>query len=337
MRIAFAGTPEFAVPPLAALCRAAPAHAVIGVLTQPDRPAGRGRKLAQSAVKQFALAAGLPVAQPVTLRDEAGRAPLVAWQPDLLVVVAYGLILPPAALAIPRFGCLNIHASLLPRWRGAAPIQRAVLAGDAETGVAIMRMEAGLDTGPVLRTRRVVIGPRTTSGSLHDVLATLGAAELIEALAQLEAGEAHFVPQPLDGVTYAAKIDKAEARIDWRDAAVAIDRRVRAFDPWPHAEARLGEESLKILRARPLSDAEAGLERRDRGTVDAAVSAAGAGTAADAPRVLPGTVLGLRDGELWVVCGAGCLAIEKLQRAGRNPVTAREFANAVALAGAVLQ
>jgi methionyl-tRNA formyltransferase len=314
MRIAFAGTPEFALPPLAALCRAAPAHAVVGVLTQPDRPAGRGQKLAQGPVKQYALAQGLPVAQPPTLRDEAGRAALREWAPDLLVVVAYGLILPPAALAIPRLGCLNIHASLLPRWRGAAPIQRAVLAGDTETGVAIMRMEAGLDTGPVLRTRRVAIGPRTTSGSLHDVLATLGAAELMAALEQLDVGEARFEPQPAEGVTYAAKIDKAEARLDWRERATALDRRVRAFDPWPGAEARLGEEPLKILQARPLDDAAAGR---------------GAGIA-------PGTVLGLRGGALQVACGEGVLAIERLQRAGRRPVGAREFANAVALDGQVL-
>jgi len=314
MRIAFAGTPEFAVPPLAALCRAAPAHGVVGVLTQPDRPAGRGRKLAQSAVKQFALAHGLPVAQPATLRDEAGRAPLLEWRPDLLVVVAYGLILPPAVLAIPRLGCLNVHASLLPRWRGAAPIQRALLAGDAETGVAIMKMEAGLDTGPVLRTRRVTIGPRSTSGSLHDVLAALGAAELLAALAQIEAGEARFEPQPAAGVTYAAKIDKVEARIDWREDAESIDRRVRAFDPWPVAEARLGTEPLKLLRARPLSDAEAGR---------------GAG-------LVPGAVLGLRGDALQVACGRGVLAIERLQRAGRRPVDAREFANGVALGGLVL-
>ena len=331
MRIVFAGTPEFAVPPLAALCRAAPAHEVVGVLTQPDRPAGRGRKFAPGAVKRYALGAGLPVAQPPSLRDEAGRAALLAWQPDLLVVVAYGLILPPPVLAIPRQGCLNIHASLLPRWRGAAPIHRAVLAGDAETGVAIMRLEAGLDTGPVLRTRRVAIGPRSTSGSLHDVLATLGAAELMSAIAQLEAGEAHFVAQPDAGVTYAAKVDKSEARLDWRESAAALDRRVRAFDPWPVAETRLGDEPLRILRARPLDDAEAGLLPRDRGV----------GAGAHAP-IAPGTVLGLKDGEtrggeLRVACGEGCLAIEALQRAGRKPVTAREFANAVALAGAVLQ
>jgi methionyl-tRNA formyltransferase len=315
MRIAFAGTPEFSVPPLAALCRSAPAHAVVGVLTQPDRPAGRGQKLAQSAVKQYALAQGLPVAQPASLRDEPGRAALHEWQPELLVVVAYGLILPPAALAIPRHGCLNIHASLLPRWRGAAPIQRAVLAGDAETGVAIMKMEAGLDTGPVLRTRRVTIGPRTTSGSLHDVLAVLGAAELLDALDEIAAGTARFVPQPAEGVTYAAKIDKAEARIDWREDAAAIERRVRAFDPWPVAEARLGAEPLKILQARVV-----------------APDAAGSPAAAPAP----GTVLGLRDGELWVACGSGCLAVARLQRAGRRPVTAREFANGVALDGLVL-
>ncbi len=341
MRIAFAGTPEFSVPPLAALCRAAPAHQLVGVLTQPDRPAGRGRRLAQSAVKQYALAAALPVAQPPTLRDEAGRAALRSWQAELLVVVAYGLILPPEVLAMPRHGCLNIHASLLPRWRGAAPIHRALLAGDAETGVAIMRLEAGLDTGPVLRTRRVAIGPRSTSGSLHDVLATLGAAELIEAIAQIEAGEAQFIAQPAEGVTYAAKVSKSEARLDWSESAVTIDRRVRAFDPWPVAETTLGDEPLKILRARPMSDSDAGLLPRDRGV--------GAGAH---PALAPGTVLGLqrlglqapdpqgelsRGGALRVVCGAGCLAIEMVQRAGRKPVSASEFANAVKLDGVVLQ
>ncbi|MEZ5486779.1 MAG: methionyl-tRNA formyltransferase [Steroidobacteraceae bacterium] len=317
MRIVFAGTPDFAVPSLAALCRAAPAQRVVGVLTQPDRPAGRGRKLAQSPVKQFALEQGLPVAQPASLRDPAGQAPLLEWQPELLVVVAYGLILPPAVLALPRFGCLNVHASLLPRWRGAAPIQRALLAGDAETGVAIMQMEAGLDTGPVLRTRRVAIGPRSTSGSLHDVLATLGAAELLAAVAQIEAGEAQFVPQPAAGVSYAAKIDKAEARIDWREQADAIDRRIRAFDPWPGAEARLGDEPLKLLRAHVPGDVAGG-------------------TAAAAAGAVPGTVLGLRDDALWVACGRGVLAIERLQRAGRRPVSAREFANGISLDGQVL-
>ena len=327
MRIAFAGTPEFAVPPLAALCRAAPAHEVVGVLTQPDRPAGRGQKLAQSPVKQYALAQGLPVAQPATLRNAAGREPLEAWRPEMLVVVAYGLILPPAALAIPPRGCLNIHASLLPRWRGAAPIQRAVLAGDAETGVAIMKMEAGLDTGPVLRTRRVTLGPRSTSGSLHDVLAALGAAELMASLDEIAAGTARFEPQPAEGVTYAAKIDKAEARIDWREPAVAIERRVRAFDPWPVAEARLGDEPLKILRARVLEE----------GGVPGSSAGAGAEAVAGEGAALPGRVLGLRGDALCVACGAGVLAIERLQRAGRRPVSAREFANGLSLDGQVLQ
>jgi methionyl-tRNA formyltransferase len=312
MRIVFAGTPEFAVPPLAALLRSP--HAVVGVLTQPDRPAGRGRQLAQSAVKQFALAHGLEVAQPPTLRSEAGRAPLAAWAPDVLVVVAYGLILPPEALAIPRLGCVNIHASLLPRWRGAAPIQRAILAGDAETGVSIMMMEAGLDTGPVLAMRRVPIGATATSGSLHDELAALGADALLGALDDLVAARAQPAPQPQAGVTYAAKIDKSEARIDWAQAAAQVDRQVRAFRPWPVAETRLDGEPLRIHRAQVLDDV----------------------AAARGADVRPGTVLGLRDAGIVVACGTGCLAIAELQRAGRRAVSAREFANGMTLDGRVL-
>jgi len=299
MRIVFAGTPEFAVPPLAAL--AASRHEVVGVLTQPDRPAGRGRRVEHGAVKEFALVHGLKVAQPVTLRSAEGREPLVGWNPDVMVVVAYGLILPPEALALPRFGCLNIHASLLPRWRGAAPIQRALLAGDTETGVAIMQMDAGLDTGPVLLERRVTIGPDEDSPALHARLAALGAAALLEALDGIEAGTLTPRAQSAAGATYAAKLDKSEARIDWREDAAAIARRVRALRPWPVAETALQGEQVRVHRARALPDA--------------------------APGAAPGAVLGIEDDMLVVACGSGRLGILELQRAGRRSMTAKEFAN----------
>lgn len=303
MRIVFAGTPEFAVPPLAALC--ASRHEVVGVLTQPDRPAGRGRKLATSAIKDFALQQGLPIAQPQTLRSAEGRESLVHWQPDVLVVVAYGLILPVEVLSMPRFGCLNIHASLLPRWRGAAPIQRAILAGDAYTGVTLMQMDVGLDTGPMLLQRRVAIGADVDSAALHATLAQVGAEALLETLGGLEAGTLAAQPQPSSGVTYAAKIDKAEARIDWQHDAIDIARRVRAFRPWPIAETTQRGEQVRIHEAVVIGDAEAG---RAAGTV-------------------PGTLLGLRADRLVVACGRDCLGIGVLQRAGRRSVTAREFAN----------
>jgi len=305
LRIAFAGTPDFALPALRAL--ATGPWRLVGVLTQPDRPAGRGRALAASPVKRLALELGLPVAQPARLASEVERAPLRAWAPELLVVVAYGLILPPAVLSLPRLGCLNVHASLLPRWRGAAPIQRAILAGDAETGVTLMRMDAGLDTGPILRQRAVAIGARTTGGELHDALAALGAEMLVPAIADLADGRLPARPQPAEGVTYAAKIDKAEAHIDWRESAVVIARRVRAFNPWPVAEARLDGAQLRIWRAHPLP----------------------AAAAAHAP----GDVLGLVDGCLRVATGAGVLAIEELQAAGRRVLAARDFANAQPLTG----
>jgi methionyl-tRNA formyltransferase len=308
LRVAFAGTPEFAVPPLAAL--AASPHAVIGVLTQPDRPAGRGRELRASPVKRYAVEHGWPIDQPQTLRTEEGRAQLTDWRPDVLVVVAYGLILPQAALDIPRLGCLNIHASLLPRWRGAAPIQRAILAGDRETGVAIMRMEAGLDTGPVLLERRTPILPDDTSGSLQQRLALEGATALIEALGQLESGRAQATPQPQQGVTYAHKIDKSEARIDWQRSAAEIDRQVRAFHPWPVAEIRVGDETVRVHRA-VLVAAPA--------TTDVAAE--------------PGRVLGLDERGLVVACGDGALALQSLQRPGRRPVSAREFAAVVPVIG----
>jgi methionyl-tRNA formyltransferase len=305
LRIAFAGTPQFALPALRALLSSQ--HQLVGVLTQPDRPAGRGRELRASPIKLLAAEHHLPVAQPETLKTAEGRAALHGWSPDLLVVVAYGLILPPAVLLMPRMGCLNIHGSVLPRWRGAAPIQRAVLAGDAETGVTIMQLDEGLDTGPVLLERRRPIGLHDTAGDLHDALAELGAAALLEAIEGLSTGQLLPRAQSAEGVTYAAKIDKSEARIDWTGSAVQLDRQIRAFNPWPVAETRLAGESLRLLRARVA-------EPRAR-------------------EAAPGTVLGLAEDGLRVACGEGVLAVGELQRAGKRPVSARDFANAVRLAG----
>jgi methionyl-tRNA formyltransferase len=316
LRIAFAGTPDFALPALRAL--AAMPCRLVGVLTQPDRPAGRGRSLQPGPVKRLALEFGLPVAQPARLHSAAEQAELRAWSPELLVVVAYGLILPPAVLELPRLGCLNIHASLLPRWRGAAPIQRAILAGDRDSGVTLMRMEAGLDTGPLLAQRTLPIGARMNSAELHDALAALGADMLAPLIAELEAGRCVPRPQPAAGVSYAAKLAKSEARIDWSRDALSIDRQVRAFNPWPVAETQFDGEQLRIWRALPLA-------------APAAVVPAGT-----APGTAPGTVLGLIDERLHVATGAGVLAIEQLQVAGRRVLGAREFANARALAGARL-
>jgi len=305
LRVAFAGTPDFALPALQALL--ASPHLVVGVLTQPDRPKGRGRQIGASPVKTLAQSRGLPLAQPQTLRSEADRAALAAWQPDVLVVVAYGLILPPAALDLPRLGCINIHASLLPRWRGAAPIQRAILAGDEQTGVTIMRMDRGLDTGPMLLQQTVAVGPEETGGSLHDRLATLGGAALLEALDGVSNGTLPARPQPSEGATYAAKIDKGEALIDWSGDAVHIERQVRAFNPWPIAETRLDGEQLRIFSAR------------------AETHGAHARTA--------GTIVSVQGDAIVVACGHGQLAITQVQRPGRKPVAARDFANTLSLSG----
>jgi methionyl-tRNA formyltransferase len=305
LRIGFAGTPQFALPALRALL--ASRHRVVGVLTQPDRPAGRGRELRASPVKLLAQEARLPLAQPATLKTAEGRAALAEWRPELLVVVAYGLILPPVVLELPRYGCLNIHGSLLPRWRGAAPIQRAILAGDAETGVAIMQLDAGLDTGPVLLERRHPIGLHDTAGDVHDALSELGAAALIEAIDGLVSHKLIPRPQPTSGVSYAAKIEKSEAPIDWSSSATELDRKIRAFNPWPIAETDFAGETLRILRA--------------------GVASAGGEHAA------PGTLLGLADDGLRVACGQGVLAVRELQRAGKRPVSARDFANAIRLDG----
>jgi len=301
VRIAFAGTPDFAVPALEALLDSS--HTVVGVLTQPDRPKGRGRQIAASPVKEAALARGLPISQPQTLKDEAGRADLASWQPEALVVVAYGLILPRAALTLPRFGCLNIHASLLPRWRGAAPIQRAVLAGDAASGVTIMLMDVGLDTGPMLLKKEVAIARTDTGGSLHDRLAAIGASAVLEALDGYSRGTLSPVPQPTEGVTYAAKIEKTEALIDWRRDALEIERQVRAFNPWPVAETRMDGEQLRVYEA-----------------------VAEAGSAQFASDGEPGTIVAVRDDAVVVQCGAGCLALRQVQRPGRRAVSAGDFA-----------
>jgi methionyl-tRNA formyltransferase len=307
VRIAFAGTPAFAVPALEAL--AASRHELVGVLTQPDRPAGRGRELTPSAVKLRALQLGLPIDQPPKLATAEQRAALERWQPELLVVVAYGLLLPAPVLALPRLGCLNIHASLLPRWRGAAPIQRAVLAGDTETGVAIMALEATLDTGPVYATERVTIGADETAGELQERLAVLGATALLPVVEALAAGSACSVPQATAGVTYAAKIRKEEALIDWSQPAVQIARQVRAFNPWPVAETWLGAERVRIWRAR----APPGV-----------VAPAG---------VAPGTLRADSDGSVQVVCGAGTLVMHELQLPGKRVIQARDFAHGRPLAG----
>ncbi len=300
LRLVFAGTPEFALPSLHA-CLASGAQ-VVAVYTQPDRPAGRGRQLAASPVKQAALAAGLVVEQPQSLRDADARARLAAHAPDLIVVVAYGLILPRAVLALPRLGCWNVHASLLPRWRGAAPIQRAILAGDAETGVDLMQMEAGLDTGPVLLEARTPIGAEDTGGSLHDRLAALGAQLLGEALARVQRGQA--LParaQPDSGIEYAHKLDKAEARLDWHEPAVLLARKVRAFDPWPVAEALLEGERVRIWSAQ------------------AVPGAAGAA---------PGSVVAASAEGIEVATGGGRLRIRELQREGGRRISARDWLNA---------
>jgi len=305
LRIAFAGTPQFALPALRALLKST--HRVVGVLTQPDRPAGRGQQMRASPVKLLALDAQLPLAQPPTLKTPESRVELSLWAPDVLVVVAYGLILPPPVLALPRLGCVNIHGSLLPRWRGAAPIQRALLAGDVETGVTIMQLDAGLDTGPMLLERRRPIGSHDTAGDLHDALSELGAAAMIEALDGLAAGTIKARAQPAEGVCYAPKIEKSEAPLDWSASAIRLDRQVRAFNPWPIAETRFAGENLRVLQARIAEP---------MGTHDE-----------------PGTLLGIADDGLRVACGEGVLAVRELQRAGKRPVSARDFANAVRLAG----
>ena len=302
MRIVFAGTPDFAVPSLRA---AAKRNEVVAVFTQPDRPAGRGRGLAPSAVKRAAQELALPVYQPENFRNVAARKVLVDLKPDLLVVVAYGLILPQSVLDIPTEGCWNVHASLLPRWRGAAPIQRAIQAGDARTGVCLMRMEKGLDTGPVLLSQAVDIGANETGGQLHDRLALLGAQVLADGLGLLRAGlRPQPQVQPAVGVTYAHKLDKAEARLDWTRPAAELARKVLAFNPWPMAEAHIGGERVRLHAAVALPSPSPSQQDAEPGTVLAAG----------------------RDG-IDVACGEGVLRVRVLQRDGGKAITAADYLN----------
>ncbi|WIA61539.1 methionyl-tRNA formyltransferase [Stenotrophomonas sp. BIO128-Bstrain] len=299
MKIVFAGTPAFAVSSLRAAARH---HEVVAVYTQPDRPAGRGRGLAPSPVKLEAIARGIPVFQPESLKTPEAQQQLRDLAPDLMVVVAYGLILPKAVLTIPTHGCWNVHASLLPRWRGAAPIQRAIQAGDAETGVCLMQMEAGLDTGPVLLKQHIAIGANDTGGQLHDRLAELGAQVLSDGLGLLRAGIKPIAqPQPEAGVTYAHKLDKAEARLDWAQDADALARTVRAFNPWPVAEAMLVGERVRIHGAIALDDNQ--------------------GKA-------PGTLLAASREGIDIACGQGALRLRVLQREGGKAITAADYLNA---------
>ena len=306
MRVIFAGTPEFARSALAALHAAG--HDIVGVFTQPDRPAGRGMKLQASAVKQFALTKGLPVVQPHSLKldgkypDEAqsAQAFISNVQADVMVVAAYGLILPQWVLDAPRYGCLNIHASLLPRWRGAAPIHRAIEAGDIQTGVTIMQMDAGLDTGDMLLEERCPISAQDTTASLHDTLAEMGARMIVNAVSQ--AGHFKPVKQPLDGVTYAHKIEKAEAAIDWTQSAQVLAQRVRAFDPFPGMTVQWGGEVIKVWQAHaeplPFETSH---------------------------HKAPGTLLSVQEEGLRVACGEGVLCLTQLQKAGGKRQSTTDF------------
>jgi len=297
LRIVFAGTPEFAAAHLQALLQAG--LNIVAVYSQPDRPAGRGQKLAMSAVKTLALKHELPVYQPVSLRAPEAQAELAALQPDLLVVVAYGLILPQAVLDIPRLGCINSHASLLPRWRGAAPIQRAIEAGDSTSGVTVMRMEAGLDTGPMLLKVNTPISTADTGGSLHDRLAELGPQAVLQAIDGLAAGTLEGEVQDDDLATYAHKLGKTDARIDWARPATELDRLIRAFNPWPLAHARWQDQPLKVWAAQP----EAGTGQ-------------------------PGEILDCSKQGLLVACGDGALRLTRLQLPGGKPLAFADLYNA---------
>lgn len=302
LRIVFAGTPDFAARHLEALLDSD--HQVVGVYTQPDRPAGRGKKLAASPVKQVAQMAALPVFQPPSLKDSDAQAQLAELKADVMVVVAYGLLLPQAVLDTPRLGCINVHASLLPRWRGAAPIQRAIEAGDTETGVTIMQMALGLDTGPMLQKVTCSITAEDTAASLHDRLADIGPPALLNTLNEMARGHLHPEQQDDSQSTYARKIDKAEAAVDWQLSATELGRKVRAFNPFPMAYTFAGDDRIRIHSARPWDEKN--------------------------PPSEPGTVLAVDIQAIKVACGSGTLGITRLQLPGKKPLSAAEFANGFA-------
>jgi len=303
-RLVFAGSPEFALPGLRAIADSG--HELVAVLTQPDRPSGRGRRLLPGPVKSLALELEVPVLQPTTLKSQESQARLRELTPDLVVVIAYGLLLPPAVLSIPQRGCIKVHASLLPRWRGASPIQSAVLHGDPQTGVCLMQLEAGLDTGPVFARRTTGIGPLETAGELHDRLAVLGGEVLAEHLDAILDGQLVAEPQGEAGVTYAGRIDKSDALIDWNQAAITIQRQVLAYHPWPVAETLLDGERLRIWRAR----AEA--------------------SDVDEPA---GRVIGAGERGVCVATGDGSLWLTEVQMPGRRRMPAADFARGSSLVG----
>lgn len=298
MRLVFAGTPDFAATALEALLNTH--HTLVGVYSQPDRPAGRGRKLQPSPVKQVALEHGIPVFQPESLKAPEAQQQLASLEPDVMIVAAYGLILPEAVLNIPRYGCLNIHASLLPRWRGAAPIHRALAAGDAETGITIMQMDKGLDTGDMLLKTVTPIAADDTGGSLHDRLAVVGGEAIVEALAQLESGKLHGQAQDNEQACYAHKLSKEEGHIDWTRSAASIERLVRAFNPWPGTYADLDKHRLRIHQAQALAEQS----QKAAGTV----------------------VRRERDG-IDVACGTGILRITRLQLPGSRAQSVNDLIN----------
>ena len=303
LRIIFAGTPDFSVPPLHMLI--AQGFSPIAVLTQPDRPAGRGRQLQASPVKQAAATAAIPVHQPISLKSEAARELLSSLEPDLMIVVAYGLILPAEILQLPKQGCWNIHASLLPRWRGAAPVQRAIEAGDRESGVCIMQMDEGLDTGPVIQRASIALDEQETGGSLHDRLAELGASTLLDCVCKLSHGEPIMAePQPDSGITYASKLQKAEAQIDWSESAEALERRIRAFNPWPVAWCMVEGERTRIWKSEVVGEAH---DSR------------------------PGSVLSAGKPGIDIATGKHVLRLLELQRPGKRRMSAANYLNAKAL------
>jgi methionyl-tRNA formyltransferase len=311
-RIIFAGSPDFAVPALQGLV--AGPHKVVAVLTQPDRPAGRGRKLTPSPVKAAAVEADLMVLQPETLRDVTVQQQLARLKPDLMIVVAYGLLLPVEVLRLPKHGCVNLHASLLPRWRGASPIHAAILAGDAQTGVGIMQMDEGLDTGPVYVSEALPIGASETTTELDLRLATLGTELLDKYLDAILAGELQANAQPEEGVSYAGRIKKIDGLIDWQQSAVEVERQIRAYSGWPVAHTLFNGEPLRCLEARAVNADESQSEQLSP----------------------PGALLGLEQDGLYVQTGEGVLALSRVQLAGRKPVTAREFANSQTIHDGVL-